>query len=986
MIKRKRIAEGILVAVMLMVLSGCSPATDKTDPLSDYSVNVNVPFATNSTTYQTLPPANQKYTIRPDKTETIVGWMNETMDASVKDAYTQLSLGSLGTNVKNLQKRLIELGYMQGVAGGTYDQATAQAVRLFENAYGQVETGVASPLMQVYLFADNAKTYSENKYQSTATQAPGSYTKLQKGDMGNGVASLQRRLIELGYLSGSASGIFDTNTENAVKDFEAAYGRTRTGIATESMQVYLFSSSAYPANRTTPTPTPFTPSATKTATVTYEPLQYGSKGDLVKNLQTRLKYLGYYTGKVDGVYGNGTVNAVKAFESAYGREETGVATSLMQTYLFSESAITYQEAQNKPTPTPVIYQTLSKGSYGEEVVKLQQRLIELKYLSGKADGYFGENTENAVKAFEARYGKMQTGVATPDMQRYLFASGALKNSSTQTNTQTSYVALGEGSYGTAVYALESRLTELKYMVGEPDGYYDSETANAIRAFELANGRTQTGVASVALQELLYSSKAKGNVNASSESYKTLKNGDKSDDVAKVQKRLIELGYLTGTVDGYFGDGTEAAIRAFEAAYGREQTGVATVLLQTYLFSKNAIKNPNTNVAVSYATLESGDSGQSVKELQKRLIELGYLKGTADGKYGSDTASAVKAFQKALGLKQTGVASSSLQKELFADSAPAFADTEAAFVSVNKTARVTVSSTNVYSKIGATTPIGVLYNGTEITILRTSGSWAEIKNAAGSVGYANLGDFEYVSSGMTGGAVTVNKSAIISVDQVYVYASPSESAKKLGKMSAGSAVTWLRTNGEWAEVKNSAGTVGYILKKYLTVSQASSSSSSYPSLKTGNTGENVKKIQRRLKELGYFSGDIGGNYLSKTTAAVKAFQKAIGISQTGNASSDLQEILFSAAAPRYGAYSAPEAKNYQSIGLGASGENVGELQLKLIALGYMDYEGAVYGTYGATTEKAVISLQNAMGYLNANGIASSELQAFLSSEAASVLQR
>ena len=206
------------------------------------------------------------------------------------------------------------------------------------------------------------------------------------------------------------------------------------------------------------------------------------------------------------------------------------------------------------------------------------------------------------------------------------------------------------------------------------------------------------------------------------------------------------------------------------------------------------------------------------------------------------------------------------------------------------------------------------------------------------------------------------------------------------MSAGSAVTWLRTNGEWAEVKNSAGTVGYILKKYLTVSQASSSSSSYPSLKTGNTGENVKKIQRRLKELGYFSGDIGGNYLSKTTAAVKAFQKAIGVSQTGNASSDLQEILFSAAAPRYGAYSAPETKNYQSLGLGASGENVGELQLKLIALGYMDYDGAVYGTYGATTEKAVISLQNAMGYLNVNGIASPELQAFVSSDAASVLQR
>ena len=43
-------------------------------------------------------------------------------------------------------------------------------------------------------------------------------------------------------------------------------------------------------------------------------------------------------------------------------------------------------------------------------------------------------------------------------------------------------------------------------------------------------------------------------------------------------------------------------------------------------------------------------------------------------------------------------------------------------------------------------------------------------------------------------------------------------------------------------------------------------------KYGCKGEDVKEIQRRLKTLGYFSGTIGGNYLTKTETAVKAFQK------------------------------------------------------------------------------------------------------------------
>ncbi len=982
------VAAGLAAAALL--LSGCNPGTDTTDPLSDYSVNVNVPFPTLSTAVSTIAPGKNMYTVSPSQRVTVMGWMNEALDKAVVDQYTELSVGSLGTKVKNLQKRLIELGYLEGTATGTFDQATAQAVKTFENAYGRAQTGVASPLLQVYLFSDSAKAYNGKSSQENTNQV-NTYTKLERGNTGTAVARLQNRLIELGFLSGSATGIFDANTENAVKEFEAVYGKQRTGIATVAMQEYLFSDNAYHAGTVTPTPTPYyapTPAPTqKTSDNGYTALQYGSKGDAVTDLQTRLRFLGYYTGKIDGIYGTGTVNAVKRFEAAYGKQQTGIATAAMQAYLYRDDALTYQEAVT-PTPTAVLYQTLYEGSYGEEVVKLQKRLIQLGYLKGSADGYYGENTANAVRAFEARYGKVQTGVATPDMQKYLYAGDALKNSSS-TPQQTEYMALGEGSYGTAVYALENRLIELKYMDSAADGYYDSETTQAIKTFEYVNGRTQTGVASVSLQELLYSEDAKSNSRpGGSTGYKKLKNGDKNDNVAKLQRRLIELGYLTGTVDGYFGDGTEAAVRAFQAVLNLEPDGIATDFVQTYLYAASAPYNPNGDVAVSYATLESGDSGESVKELQRRLIELGYLTGSADGKFGSGTKDAVKAFQKAVGLKQNGVANADTQRELYADTAPKKGESFDKVVTVNKTATVIAQSTLVYESVNNQNVIGTLYNGTEITIVATSGEWAQIKNSAGAIGYAKLGDFAIKDNELTGTIEVVNKEAVVTQDQIYVYASASETSTLMGKMSKGAKVKWLRTNGDWAEVQNSKGEIGYMYKKYLSVNLDSfyETQSSYEPLSTGMTGEKVKTLQRKLQALGYFDGTIGGNYLTKTTAAVKAFQAAIGMEQTGEATSALQEILFSSFAPEKGEYANTLAVSYQTLQLGAKGESVGEMQLRLINLGYLDSTGMQYGTFDENTKNAIIAVQTALGFTNPDGIASRELQAYLASDASEKIAR
>ena len=72
---------------------------------------------------------------------------------------------------------------------------------------------------------------------------------------------------------------------------------------------------------------------------------------------------------------------------------------------------------------------------------------------------------------------------------------------------------------------------------------------------------------------------------------------------------------------------------------------------------------------TYETLQKGSKGDAVRTLQKRLKELGFLSGSADGDFGKGTAGAVSAFQKKAGLPENGVADDATQKALFADDAP-----------------------------------------------------------------------------------------------------------------------------------------------------------------------------------------------------------------------------------------------------------------------------------------------------------------------------
>ena len=105
---------------------------------------------------------------------------------------------------------------------------------------------------------------------------------------------------------------------------------------------------------------------------------------------------------------------------------------------------------------------------------------------------------------------MQTGVATSKLQLKLFAAGAPAYGSEEYESAVvaQYSVLRVGNVGSSVYALQQRLKDLGYPIGELDGVYDEETAETVAMFYTAYGLAASKVASVPMQRQLYADNAK----------------------------------------------------------------------------------------------------------------------------------------------------------------------------------------------------------------------------------------------------------------------------------------------------------------------------------------------------------------------------------------------------------------------------------------------------------------------------------------------
>ena len=245
------------------------------------------------------------------------------------------------------------------------------------------------------------------------------------------------------------------------------------------------------------------------------------------------------------------------------------------------------------------------GDDSTGIVVLQNRLIALEYLYDSADGVYGENTEVAIKLFQTEHNLRETGIADPDTQALLFSDKA----------QTAPARMDSKN---VVSRVQEKLILWGFLDGKADGVNGSETKKSIKAFKTylqeylkiyptpspvpvttpdPASLTGFGDGLVAMDMPLVIEKddevnqdildfVDGKYNF--EIYRqTVCNGDKGDEVKRVQRRLKQLKYLWNA-DGSFGDGTERALLYFQRKNGLDQTGIADEATQRKLFSDSAV--------------------------------------------------------------------------------------------------------------------------------------------------------------------------------------------------------------------------------------------------------------------------------------------------------------------------------------------------------------------------------------------------------------
>lgn len=299
-------------------------------------------------------------------------------------------------------------------------------------------------------------------------------------------------------------------------------------------------------------------------------------------------------------------------------------------------------------------------------------------------------------------------------------------------------------------------------------------------------------------------------------------------------------------------------------------------------------------------IRENSSGATVSKVQTELKALGYYYGQITGNAGPKTVAAIKSFQGKNGLTADGIAGPQT-----------IAKIDAAYEAKGGSSSGSGSSAS-----------GLKLNskGTEVRNLQqdltTLGYyWAEITGNFGAKTETAVKRFQE-ENGLTADGVAGTKT---------LNAIAAAVARKGGTPASG----------------GSAGTT----------------------LKLNSQGTKVSQLQTDLKQLGYYYAEITGNFGAKTEAAVKAFQKAKGLTADGVAGTKTLNAIAAAVDKAGGSSSGSSSTNMK---LGSTGTAVSALQQNLTTLGY--YYGDITGHYGNLTQQAVKKFQKAKG-LTQDGVAS-----------------
>ena len=232
-----------------------------------------------------------------------------------------------------------------GLPGGAEDGAAPQpAVSASSpapsSAAEDATSATPSPAPSESSASPSGKPSAKPEPEPTAPSTPAAM--LSKGDTGTEVRELQHRLRQLEWFSGDITGRYAASTVTAVEGFQEKRELEATGAVDATTWSSLTSRTRKPTddemhNKLTPGPAL---------------MAQGSSGDRVRDLQTRLKQIAWFSGSVTGTYGPATASAVKGFQGKRAIPVTGEVDQRTWDRLTAMTRTPSKDEKHNRTPKP----------------------------------------------------------------------------------------------------------------------------------------------------------------------------------------------------------------------------------------------------------------------------------------------------------------------------------------------------------------------------------------------------------------------------------------------------------------------------------------------------------------------------------------------------------------------------------------------------------------------------------------------------------
>ena len=550
-----------------------------------------------------------------------------------------------------------------------------------------------------YYYGNDIEIIRTSNIQSIPQSYPGS--PIRQGDSGTAVFTLQRQLNRitkdypfLGLLT--VDGVFGAKMAATVRAFQRQFNLTADGVVGRQTWYkisYIYVSVKDLAELTSEgeVSSGTLSDGTWGGTV----LRTGSTGSAVEQLQFWLNTLAQYEPSipsltVDGVYGTGTANTVRAFQRKYGLTVDGVVGRTTWTEVYDQ----FRSIQSdNGTPNAYPGTALREGSSGQNVRLVQfwlkiARTVYTSLANVTVDGKFGSATAAAVRRFQSYFGLTSDGVVGRITWNKLYEvyndiANKLLSSSLRPGEYPG--VLRNGSSGTAVRELQFYLYLMSaYESSIPpvsiDGKFGADTERAVRAYQRFAGLTVDGIVGRTTWNSLY---GRASQLRSSGPVVTLKRlpypgtpltvGSSGNAVLYYALLLQRIAYYFDSVENpplsdQYTDETAAATRSAQQLLGLEQTGIAdadtwtaveALSLQLAAHAPNPDRDVPPSTSYPGRAIAEGSAGQEVGQVERWLNRRAQLSCGEDyvadnNRFGAADAAAVRAVQQQAGLLVTGI--------------------------------------------------------------------------------------------------------------------------------------------------------------------------------------------------------------------------------------------------------------------------------------------------------------------------------------------